>query len=64
MIYSYTQIRHYVRYIGSYCFTYVDDWLEKYTSAARVFGRCFENALAAYIGHQVCTANPNQLVSS
>ncbi len=55
MIYSYTQISHYLRCPRSYRFRYLDGWREKDTRAAMVFGRCFENALGAYFEQQDCT---------
>jgi len=56
MIYSYTQISHYLRCPRSYRFRYLDGWREKDTRAAMVFGRFFEKALDAYFQHQDCTA--------
>jgi len=48
MTYSYTQISKYVRCPRSYRHRYLDGWREKETRAAMLFGRCFEQALAAY----------------
>ena len=48
MTYSYTQISQYLRCPRSYRHRYLDDWREKETRAAMLFGRCFEKALAAY----------------
>ena len=56
MIYSYTQVSHYLRCPRSYRYRYLDGWREKDTRAAMVFGRCFEKALSAYFEHQDCTA--------
>ena len=56
MIYSYTQISHYLRCPRSYRYRYLDGWREKDTRAAMVFGRCFEKALGAYFEQQDCTA--------
>jgi CRISPR/Cas system-associated exonuclease Cas4 (RecB family) len=56
MIYSYTQISHYLRCPRSYRYRYLDGWREKDTRAAMVFGRCFEKALAAYFEQGDCTA--------
>ncbi|MFZ0977778.1 MAG: PD-(D/E)XK nuclease family protein [Candidatus Acidiferrales bacterium] len=56
MIYSYTQVSHYLRCPRSYRYRYLDGWREKDTRAAMVFGRCFEKALGAYFEHQDCTA--------
>jgi hypothetical protein len=55
MIYSYTQISHYLRCPRSYRYRYLDGWREKDTRAAMVFGRCFEKALGAYFDKQDCT---------
>ena len=56
MIFSYSQISHYLRCPRSYRYRYLDGWREKDTRAAMVFGRCFEKALGAYFEHQDCTA--------
>src|ERR1700722_2945485 len=56
MIYSYTQISHYLRCPRSYRYRYLDGWREKDTRAAMVFGRCFEKALSAYFEQRDCTA--------
>jgi hypothetical protein len=56
MIYSYTQISHYLRCPRSYRYRYLDAWREKDTRAAMAFGRCFERALGAYFEQQDCTA--------
>ena len=55
MIYSYTQISHYLRCPRSYRYRYLDGWREKDTRAAMVFGRCFEKALGAYFEQRDCT---------
>ena len=55
MIYSYTQISHYLRCPRSYRYRYLDGWREKDTRAAMVFGRCFEKALAPTSYDQDCT---------
>ena len=55
MIYSYTQISHYLRCPRSYRYRYLDGWREKDMRAAMVFGRCFEKALGAYFEQQDCT---------
>jgi hypothetical protein len=47
MVYSYTQISQYLRCPRSYRYRYLDGWREKDTRAAMVFGRSFEQALAA-----------------
>ena len=56
MIYSYTQISQYLRCPRSYRYRYLDGWQEKETRASMVFGRCFENALAAYFRREDCGA--------
>ncbi|MGD0955202.1 MAG: PD-(D/E)XK nuclease family protein [Candidatus Acidiferrales bacterium] len=56
MIYSYTQISHYLRCPRSYRYRYLDGWREKDTRAAMVFGRCFETALGAYFEQRDSTA--------
>ena len=47
MIFSYTQISQYLRCPRSYRLRYLDGWQERDTRAGMVFGRCFEQALAA-----------------
>ena len=54
MTYSYTQISQYLRCPRSYRYRYLDGWQEKETRASMVFGRCFENALAAYFRREDC----------
>ena len=56
MVYSYTQISQYLRCPRSYRYRYLDGWQEKETRASMVFGRCFENALAAYFRKEDCGA--------
>src|SRR5437870_564427 len=48
MIYSYTQISQYLTCPRRYRHRYIDGWQEKDTRAAMLFGRAFEQALAAY----------------
>jgi len=48
MIYSYTQISQYLTCPRRYRYRYLDGWKEKDTRAAMLFGRAFEQALAAY----------------
>jgi hypothetical protein len=48
MIYSYTQISNYLTCPRRYRYRYLDGWQEKDTRAAMLFGRAFEQALAAY----------------
>jgi hypothetical protein len=48
MTYSYTQISHYLTCPRRYRHRYLDGWQEKGTRAAMLFGRAFEQALAAY----------------
>ncbi len=52
MIYSYTQLSHYLACPRKYRFRYVDGWQEKETRAGLLFGRAFEQALAAYFQRQ------------
>src|ERR1700757_5531676 len=47
MIYSYTQISHYLSCPRRYRHRYLDGWQEKDTRAAMLFGRAFEQAIAA-----------------
>ena len=51
MIYSYTQISHYLGCPRRYRHRYLDGWQEKDSWAAMLFGRAFEQALAAYFRH-------------
>lgn len=55
MIYSYSQISHYLRCPRSYRYRYLDGWRERDTRAAMMFGRCFEKALSAYFEQQDST---------
>jgi PD-(D/E)XK nuclease superfamily protein len=48
MTYSYTQISLYLSYPRRYRHRYLDGWKEKDTRAAMLFGRAFEQALAAF----------------
>jgi CRISPR/Cas system-associated exonuclease Cas4 (RecB family) len=48
MIYSYTQISHFLACPRRYRYRYLDGWREKETFASLLFGRAFETALAAY----------------
>ncbi len=48
MNYSYTQISQYLTCPRRYRHRYLDGWQEKDTRAAMLFGRAFEQALAAY----------------
>jgi len=50
--YSYTQISHYLNCPRRYRYRYLDGWVEKETSASLLFGRAFENALAALFHRQ------------
>ncbi len=47
MIYSYTQVANFLSCPRRYRFRYLEGWTEKDTRAALLFGRAFENALAA-----------------
>jgi hypothetical protein len=48
MTYSYTQVSQYLTCPRRYRHRYLDGWKEKDTRAAMLFGRAFEQALAAY----------------
>jgi len=48
MTYSYTQISQYLTCPRRYRYRYLEGWKEKDTRAAMLFGRAFEQALAAY----------------
>ena len=52
MIYSYTQISHYLSCPRRYRYRYLEGWQEKEDRAAMLFGRAFERALAAYFLRQ------------
>src|SRR5271170_5362698 len=56
MIYSYTQISSYLRCPRQYRYRYLDGWREREDKAAMMFGRCFENALAAFFSQEDSTA--------
>ncbi len=55
MIYSSTQLSHYIGCPRRYRYRYVDGWQEKETRAGLLFGRAFEQALAAYFLRQDAT---------
>ncbi len=48
MIYSYTQLSHYLACPRKYRYRYVDGWQEKDTRAGLLFCRAFEQALSAF----------------
>ena len=52
MNYSYTQISQYLTCPRRYRHRYLDGWQEKDTRAAMLFGRCFEQAVAALFRHE------------
>jgi CRISPR/Cas system-associated exonuclease Cas4 (RecB family) len=52
MIYSFTQLSHYLTCPRRYRHRYLDGWQERNSRAAMVFGRAFEKALAAYFRHE------------
>ncbi len=52
MTYSYTQISQYLTCPRRYRHRYLDGWQERDTRAAMLFGRCFEQALAALFRHE------------
>jgi CRISPR/Cas system-associated exonuclease Cas4 (RecB family) len=55
MIYSYTQLSHYLACPRRYRYRYVDGWREKDSRASMLFGRAFELALAAYFRREDST---------
>jgi CRISPR/Cas system-associated exonuclease Cas4 (RecB family) len=55
MQYSYTQISHYLGCPRRYRYRYLDGWQERDTRANMLFGRAFEQALAAYFRQQDAT---------
>ena len=56
MTYSYTQISQYLTCPRRYRHRYIDGWQEKDSRAAMLFGRAFEQALAAYFLHEDAAA--------
>ena len=56
MIFSYSQISHFVRCPRSYRYRYLEGWQEKDNRAGMIFGRCFEKAIAASFLGQDCGA--------
>jgi hypothetical protein len=56
MTYSFTQISQYLRCPRQYRYRYLDGWREKEDKASMMFGRCFENSLAAYFVGEDSTA--------
>jgi len=56
MTYSYTQIASYLRCPRSYRHRYLDGWREKDNRPALLFGRCFEQGLAAFFSGQDSSA--------
>ncbi len=52
MHYSYTQISQYLTCPRRYRHRYLDGWQEKDVRAAMLFGRCFEQAVAALFRHE------------
>ena len=55
MIYSFTQLNHYLACPLRYRYRYIDGWHERETRAGLLFGRVFEQALAAYFLRQDAT---------
>jgi CRISPR/Cas system-associated exonuclease Cas4 (RecB family) len=55
MTYSFTQISQYLRCPRQYRYRYLDGWREKEDKAAVMFGRRFEDALAAYFAEEDST---------
>ncbi len=56
MTYSYTQISQYLSCPRRYKHRYLDGWREKDIRAAVLFGRAFEQAVAAYFQRQDAAA--------
>jgi len=56
MVYSFTQISHYLACPRRYRHRYLDGWQEKDTRAGMLFGRAFEKALAAYFRREDAAA--------
>jgi CRISPR/Cas system-associated exonuclease Cas4 (RecB family) len=56
MTYSFTQISQYLQCPRKYRYRYLDGWREKEDRASMIFGRRFENALAAYFREEDSTA--------
>ena len=56
MTYSYTQISQYLACPRKYRYHYLQGWREKATRARLIFGRVFENAIAAYFRGEDCAA--------
>ena len=56
MTYSYTQISQYLGCPRRYKHRYLDGWKEKDTRAVMLFGRAFEQAVAAYFQRQDAAA--------
>src|SRR5262249_32622879 len=52
MIYSYTQISQYLSCPRRYRHRYLDGWQERDPRAAMLFGRAFEQAIAALFRHE------------
>ncbi|MFY9729012.1 MAG: PD-(D/E)XK nuclease family protein, partial [Candidatus Acidiferrales bacterium] len=57
MTYSFTQISQYLQCPRKYRYRYLDGWREKEDRAPMIFGRSFENALAAYFREEDSTAS-------
>ena len=55
MTYSYTQLSRYLGCPRRYRYQYLDGWEEKEVRASMLFGRAFEQALAAYFFHRDST---------
>ena len=52
MTYSYTQVSQYLTCPRKYRHRYLDGWQEKDTRASMLFGRAFEQAIAALLRHE------------
>ncbi len=56
MVYSFTQVSHYLVCPRRYRHRYLDGWQEKDSRASMLFGRAFERALAAYFRREDAAA--------
>jgi hypothetical protein len=56
MVYSFTQISHYLACPRRYRHRYLDGWQEKDSRAGMLFGRAFEKALAAFFRREDAAA--------
>jgi CRISPR/Cas system-associated exonuclease Cas4 (RecB family) len=64
MNYSYTQISQYLTCPRRYRHRYLDGWQEKDVRAAMLFGRCFEQAVAASVPSRRSSGSPVRAVGA